>query len=94
MKKTILCIFILFVGIAGLSAQSKRTANNTPDKQPAKPAMQYEYVLSHEDSLLIKGLLLDPPVPSKPFPFPINPYQSSRPFNDVIIFDGDMNKQY
>lgn len=92
MKKIILFIFILFIGIAELSAQSKRIANTASNKHSAKPAMLYEYVLSHEDSLLIKGFLLDPPV--SPRPYPINPYQRSRSYNDVIIFDGDMNKQF
>ncbi len=92
MKKTILTIFILVIGIAALSAQNKKEVNTASVKQTSKAVMQYEYVLSHEDSLQIKGYFLDPPVPFRPFN--INPYLQSRPFNDVIIFDGDMNKQY
>jgi len=90
MKTLLLTLFIILVSIANMHAQQS--------KGSSKPVMQYQYVLSHQDSLQIKQLMrCDWPINAVP---KINPYDmNSRPINDVIlennviIFDGDMNKK-
>jgi hypothetical protein len=96
MKKSILIFFIILVGASILFAQSNEIAGKKQAKEQPKSAMQYEYVISHDDSIRIRQLLLDPPVSPRPFPtIDINPYHYSRPNNDVIIImDGDRSKEY
>lgn len=95
MKMHTFILLIILAGVSALFAQDKEIAKKQVKKVQVKPAMQYQYVLSHEDSIRIKQLLLDPPVSPRPLPiFDINPYHYPRPFNDVIIFDGPQSKEY
>ena len=50
----------------GLFAQTTKDARTASTKEKPKKAMEYEYKLTPEDSILVNQLILDPPVLPQP----------------------------
>ena len=66
MKKPLLTLLIVLIGVSGLFAQTKTDVQTASTKEKPKKQMEYQYKMSPEDSIRINQLLLDPPIQQRP----------------------------